>query len=324
MTHAARRPSRPLLPLAAERQPAVPQEPRLLLGAGGRLPRRQGARHGSRRDHRSRLDRRLPRVAGAPSGRADDFIIGEEVSCRLPGRRHRGAPRRLRHDRGAAPRAAAAAPQRLRGRPRCLREAGVFFALNHLLHFYRGQIPLDAYLRLLDEVPALEARNGTMLPAHNELVERICAALAGAGGRRSAMIGGSDAHTLRRIGRTWTEAPGRHARGVPRAACASGRRRTGRRARRRRRRRRRRLRRRSARYVGQPGRLRPARPRLRGRRALCLAFSLVSLPAQFLPLALVVAQQAARGARRCGRAAAAVDGVARRRPAVGIPRQRGA
>ena len=25
----------------------------------------------------------------------------------------------------------------------CLREAGVFFALNHLLHFYRGQTPLD-------------------------------------------------------------------------------------------------------------------------------------------------------------------------------------
>ena len=49
----------------------------------------------------------------------------------------------------------------------------MFFALNHLLHFYRGQVPLDDYLRLLDEVPALEVRNGTMLPAHNELVERI-------------------------------------------------------------------------------------------------------------------------------------------------------
>ena len=67
-----------------------------------------------------------------------------------------------------------------------LREAGIFFALNHLLHFYRGQMPLDAYLRLLDEVPALEVRNGTMVAAHNALVERRGAALA----RPTAPAGG--------------------------------------------------------------------------------------------------------------------------------------
>src|SRR5207247_11258224 len=78
-----------------------------------------------------------------------------------------------------------------------LRQADVLFALNHLLHFYRGQIPLDRYLRLLDEVPALEVRNGTMLLAHNMLVEQIA---LGAG---FAMVAGSDAHTLRRVGRTW-------------------------------------------------------------------------------------------------------------------------
>ena len=55
----------------------------------------------------------------------------------------------------------------------CLRSAGVFFSLNHLLHFYRGQTPLADYLRLLEEVPALEARNGAMLPAHNLLIEEI-------------------------------------------------------------------------------------------------------------------------------------------------------
>ena len=89
-----------------------------------------------------------------------------------------------------------------------LREARVFFALNHLLHFYRGQIPLDRYLRLLSEVPALEVRNGTMVPSHNLLVEAIVQQM----GRlfpfaRPAITAGSDAHTLRRIGRTWTEAP---------------------------------------------------------------------------------------------------------------------
>ena len=77
----------------------------------------------------------------------------------------------------------------------CLREAGVFFALNHLLHFYRGQTPLDDYLRLLDEVPALEARNGAMLPAHNLLVEAIVA-------RRTA--GNADARWRRSAAATRT------------------------------------------------------------------------------------------------------------------------
>jgi predicted metal-dependent phosphoesterase TrpH len=91
-----------------------------------------------------------------------------------------------------------------------LRVAGVFFSLNHLLHFYRRQTPLHLYLRLLDEVPALEVRNGAMLPAHNLLIERL-ARLWTADGKPRALgaIGGSDAHTLRRVGRTWTEAPGR-------------------------------------------------------------------------------------------------------------------
>lgn len=91
----------------------------------------------------------------------------------------------------------------------CLRSAGVFFSLNHLLHFYRGQLPLADYLRLLDEVPALEARNGAMLPAHNQLIEKIMSRRSIKDAPKSA-IGGSDAHTLRRVGRTWTEAPGRN------------------------------------------------------------------------------------------------------------------
>ena len=92
----------------------------------------------------------------------------------------------------------------------CLRSAGVFFSLNHLLHFYRGQTPLADYLRLLDEVPALEARNGAMLPAHNLLIEAIVARRTAGNETTLSAIGGSDAHTLRRVGRTWTEAPGRN------------------------------------------------------------------------------------------------------------------
>jgi hypothetical protein len=90
-----------------------------------------------------------------------------------------------------------------------LHEASVFFALNHLLHFYERRVALDAYLRLLDVVPALEVRNGTMLPAHNRLSEQIAAArVVERDGARLAAVAGSDAHTLRRVGTTWTEAPG--------------------------------------------------------------------------------------------------------------------
>ena len=135
---------------------------------------------------------------------ARDVIVGEEITCWLPDTDvevhigaygmtealHRDVQRLHRNVFDVAAR---------------LREAGVFFALNHLLHFYRNQVPLRDYLRLLDEVPGMEVRNGTMLVTHNEL----CARIADARPRpRLAAIGGSDAHTLRRVGTTWTEAPG--------------------------------------------------------------------------------------------------------------------
>ena len=61
-------------------------------------------------------------------------------------------------------------------------------------------MPLERYLRLLDEVPALEARNGTMLPAHNLLIEQIAARDGVRVDAGSAWSAGSDAHTLRRVG----------------------------------------------------------------------------------------------------------------------------
>jgi predicted metal-dependent phosphoesterase TrpH len=157
-------------------------------------------------DHDS-IDGALELLDARPG--AQDVIVGEEISCRLPdGDVHvhlgaYGVTEALHRDVQAL---------------RCnvfdviarLREAGVFFSLNHLLHFYRRQIPLDAYLRLLDEVPAIEARNGTMLVGHNTLVEQLATqAIPRQTVPRLAMVAGSDAHTLRRVGRTWTTAPGR-------------------------------------------------------------------------------------------------------------------
>ena len=134
----------------------------------------------------------------------ENFIIGEEVSCRFPDgdiEVHLGVY--------GTTEALHRELQPLRGNVfdviACLRAHDVFFTLNHLLHFYRGQAPLASYLRLALEVPALEARNGAMLPEHNSLIEQYARTHAPG---HWGFVGGSDAHTLRRIGRTWTEVPG--------------------------------------------------------------------------------------------------------------------
>jgi predicted metal-dependent phosphoesterase TrpH len=221
---------------------------------------------------------------------AADLIVGEEISCRMPGSNIEvhlaayGMTEGLHRD-----------VQRLRANVfdviAYLREGHVFFALNHLLHFYRGQVPLAEYLRLLEEVPALEARNGTMLRTHNELVERLLTgresdAPGRSGRRRLAAVAGSDAHTLRRVGRTWTEAPGRD-RDEFLASVAAG--------------------------LGRPGGAHGSAPTVACEaygviksfaasligvgpsdhaplhRALCLAFVVLSLPFEFLPLAIATA-----------------------------------
>jgi predicted metal-dependent phosphoesterase TrpH len=225
---------------------------------------------------------------------ADDFFISEEVSCRLPKgdveihlgvygmdeRLHREL-QPLRKDVFEV--------------TALLRESGVFFVLNHLLHFYRRQLPLEDYLRLLDEVPGLEARNGTMVAEHNDLVEHI----AGQWGTESpfALVGGSDAHTLRRVAHTWTEAPGQDVAGFLSS-----------------------LREHRSRAGGAHGGIAAVAGDTYGvvarycasllgygpcdqhtlRRAGCLAFSLVSIPAQFIPLAIVAAgkRREAREVRR--------------------------
>lgn len=213
---------------------------------------------------------------------ARDFFVSEEVSCRFAGvplEVHLGVyglTERLHREL-----------QPLRGDVfdviAALKQHRVFFSLNHLLHFYRGQVPLRDYLRLLDEVPALETRNGTMLRAHNELVARVAAARAGGA---LAAVGGSDAHTLKRIGRTWTEAPGATADDFLRSLAAG-----------------------SSSVGGDHGTARCVAidaytvigayvasllgfgPRDHGalHRAGCLAFSALSAPAQFLPLAITIA-----------------------------------
>jgi hypothetical protein len=140
----------------------------------------------------------------------EDFFVSEEVSCRFPDGDIEvhlgvyGVSERLHREL-----------QPLRSNVfdviDCLRAEGAFFSVNHLFHFYRRQTPLPAYLRLLDEVVAIESRNGAMLQSHNELLAGLVRRWRGGGSCSRGplgVVGGSDAHTLRRIGRTWTTAPG--------------------------------------------------------------------------------------------------------------------
>jgi predicted metal-dependent phosphoesterase TrpH len=248
-------------------------------------------------DHDS-IDGALELLSARPD--RDDVIVGEEVSCWLPDAHvevHFGVygmtealHRDLQPLRRNAFEVAAA-----------LRQANAFFALNHLLHFYRGQVPFAAYLRLLREVPALEVRNGTMVPSHNLLVEWI--AERSAETHQLGCTAGSDAHTLRRIGRTWTEAPGRTrdeflaslrkglghpggCHGGPRAVYGDA---YGV----------------IARYIAALAGFGPRD--VRGwRRAACLAFAAVSLPGQFFPVAVAVKGKT-REAREVRRARVAIQ-----------------
>jgi predicted metal-dependent phosphoesterase TrpH len=237
-------------------------------------------------DHDS-IDGALELLDARPD--ATDVIIGEEVSCTLPDGDiavHLGVygmTESLHREVQPLRRNVFDVTTRLR-------EAKVFFALNHLLHFYRGQIPFDRYLRLLDEMPALEVRNGTMLAAHNTLVELLAErGTVTAPMSRLSMVAGSDAHTLRRVGLTWTSAPGRtrddflvslrqglgrpggqHGRATTVAGDAYGV---------------------IGRYLASLAGYGPKDLRA-WRRAGCMAFAGVSLPFQFMPLAIALAGKA--------------------------------
>jgi predicted metal-dependent phosphoesterase TrpH len=222
-----------------------------------------------------------------PSAR--DIIVGEEISCWLP-----DTDVEVHLAAYGMTEALHADVQRLRRNvfdvAARLRDANVLFALNHLLHFYRGQVPLELYLRVLDEVPAVEVRNGTMVEAHNLLVDEIASQWSRPSGCPPlARIAGSDAHTTARVGLTWTEAPGSTAeeflanigRGLGTVGGAHG----------------------GiaavagdaygvvGRYVASLVGLGP-RDVTSWRRVACLAFAAVSLPLQFLPLAMTAAGKA--------------------------------
>ena len=93
-----------------------------------------------------------------------------------------------------------------------LRQTGLLFALNHFFHDFSDGARLREFIeRMARLFDIFEVRNGSQSREHNlfivKLLEQYQSAFAK--DRPIGMIGGSDAHTLRRIGRTYTSSPAR-------------------------------------------------------------------------------------------------------------------
>jgi hypothetical protein len=83
-----------------------------------------------------------------------------------------------------------------------LRAQRLFTSLNHVASGVNGPITAAHVAALLPWVDALEVNNGSRLPAQNLTAQCLAEAAQKPG------MGGSDAHTRRGIGHTWTEVPG--------------------------------------------------------------------------------------------------------------------
>ncbi len=83
-----------------------------------------------------------------------------------------------------------------------LKRERLFTSLNHVASGVNGPITAPHVAALLPWVDALETNNGSRLPVQNLTAQCLAEASHKPG------IAGSDAHTTRGIGRTWTEVPG--------------------------------------------------------------------------------------------------------------------
>jgi len=129
-----------------------------------------------------------------------DFFLSEEVSCVMPSgtrlhmgvydieERHHIELQRRRDDM----------PSLLA----YLDEQRLLFSVNHVFSSLTGPRTHEDFDHFASRFPAVETRNGQMLPSAN----RHAAAFASR--HRKVAVAGSDSHTLACLGRTYTEVPG--------------------------------------------------------------------------------------------------------------------
>ena len=129
--------------------------------------------------------------------RYPDFFVSEEVTCRMPSGTevHIGVYDLSERDHVEIQRRRKDFVSLLM----YLTEQKLFFSVNHVFSGLTGRRDADDFHWFASYVPAFETRNGQMCAKAN----RQAAALAKKLGKIA--IGGSDSHTMRGVGRTYTE-----------------------------------------------------------------------------------------------------------------------
>jgi predicted metal-dependent phosphoesterase TrpH len=141
-------------------------------------------------------------------GDLPDFLMGEEVSAHFPTFHHTAhiAVYGLTeaHHRDI---------QKLRSNAEelvaYLRKANLLFVLNHLFHDFSDRTRVIEFIeRMVELFDVFEVRNGSQQREHNTLIAAVLERYRRSG-RPLGRIAGSDSHTLRRLGRTYTASPAR-------------------------------------------------------------------------------------------------------------------
>jgi predicted metal-dependent phosphoesterase TrpH len=139
-------------------------------------------------------------------GELPDFMMGEEVSAYFPEFDHtvhigvyglsEAQHRELQ-------------PLRRHGEELVayLRRANLLYVLNHFFHDFADRTRVLAFIeRMAQLFDVFEVRNGSQQREHNTLIASLLERLR-RHGREVGMVAGSDCHTLRRLGRTYTASP---------------------------------------------------------------------------------------------------------------------
>jgi len=137
-----------------------------------------------------------------------DFFIGEEVETHFP-----ETAQRIHVGVWGLNEAQHREIQKLRPDIRELipymKSEKLLFGVNHLFQNYRMKNVAGKYIaELLEMFSVFEVLNGAMASFHNKMVQELVKTVNERHGRRVAMVGGSDAHTLKHVAKVHTVARG--------------------------------------------------------------------------------------------------------------------
>lgn len=89
-----------------------------------------------------------------------------------------------------------------------LKSENITFGVNHLFQSYRMKNVAASYIgEMIEMFDIYEVLNGAMASVHNRMVQQLAITVR-AEGREIAMVGGSDAHTLKHVAKVYTAARG--------------------------------------------------------------------------------------------------------------------